>query len=231
MNRASRWLLAVPVLHVDEMSGALSFLDDSVADKLSSSERELWDIAQKSTKGMLELVKKILEISRLESRQIPLDHGLISLPELAKRVLESQLPLAADKGIELKSDVPPDLPPAWADVSYVDRVLTNLIGNATKFTPSGGVVRVSAKADVDSLGQPKLLVSVIDSGPGIPPEIQDRLFQKFVSGHQEGRGTGLGLAFCKMAMEAHGESIWVEETSERGTTFTLSLPLPQAVEA
>ena len=211
------------------MSGALSFLNDSVADMLSPSERELWDIAQKSTKGMLELVKKILEISRLESRQIPLDYALISLADLVTGVLESQLPLAADKGLSLGSDVPPNLPPAWADVSYVERVLTNLIGNAIKFTPAGGVVRVTARADVSE--QPKILVSVSDTGSGIPPEIQDRLFQKFVIGHQEGRGSGLGLAFCKMAMEAHSERIWVEETSENGTTFTFSLPLPPVLES
>jgi signal transduction histidine kinase len=108
-------------------------------------------------------------------------------------------------------------------------VLTNLIGNAIKFTPAGGVVRVTARAD-DS-GRSKLLVSVSDTGEGIPPQIQDRLFQKFVVGQQEGRGSGLGLAFCKMVMEAHGERIWVEDTSERGTTFTFSLPLPPAMES
>jgi len=211
------------------ISGALSFLSDSIADTLSPSERELWEIAQKSTKGMLELVKKILEISRLESRQIPLDHALISLADLVAGVLDSQLPLAADKGLRLESDVLPTLPPAWADAGYLTRVLTNLIGNAIKFTPAGGVVRVTARADDSE--RSRLLVSVSDTGPGIPPEIQDRLFQKFVVGQQEGRGSGLGLAFCKMAIEAHGERIWVEDTSERGTTFTFSLPLPPAMES
>ena len=209
------------------MSGALSFLDESVADKLGPTERELWNIAQNSTKGMLGLVKKILEISRLESRQIPLDHALISLADLTAGVLESQLPLAADKGLQLESDVPADLPPAWADTSYIERVLTNLLGNAIKFTPAGGVIRVDARVDTSEPG--KLLVSVSDTGPGVPPEIQDRLFQRFVAGQQEGRGSGLGLAFCKMALEAHGERIWVEETSPGGTTFMFSLPLPPAM--
>ena len=211
------------------MSGALSFLNDSVAELLSPGERELWDIAQKSTKGMLELVKKILEISRLESRQIPLDHTLISLPDLVAGVLESQLPLAVDKGLHLESDIAPGLSPAWADVGYIERVLTNLVGNAIKFTPTGGVIRVSAK--IDTADRPRLLVSVSDTGSGIPPEIQDRLFQRFIAGQQEGRGSGLGLAFCKMAIEAHGERIWVEDTSERGTTMTFSLPLPPALES
>jgi len=105
--------------------------------------------------------------------------------------------------------------------------LDNLIGNACKFTPAGGVVRVSARTDPSQ--RFTLFVSVSDTGPGIPPEIQDRLFQKFVTGQQEGRGNGLGLAFCKMVMEAHGERIWVESTSKNGTTFTLTLPLPPAM--
>jgi signal transduction histidine kinase len=125
--------------------------------------------------------------------------------------------------------VPPDLPPAWADSTMIERVLQNLIGNAIKFTPAGGAVRVSAR--VDTSEPSTLLVLVSDTGAGIPPEIQGRLFQRFVTGQQEGRGNGLGLAFCKMVMEAHGERIWVESTSESGTTFAFTLPLPPALES
>jgi len=209
------------------ISGALSFLNEDIAGMLSPSQRELWDIAQKSTKGMLGLVKAILELSQLEGRQIPLDQTLISLPNLVTDALDSQRPLAVGKRLRLESDVPSTLPPAWADVKLIERVLTNLIGNACKFTPAGGVVRVSARTDPSQ--RSTLFVSVSDTGPGIPPEIQDRLFQKFVTGQQEGRGNGLGLAFCKMVMEAHGERIWVESTSMNGTTFTFTLPLPPAM--
>jgi PAS domain S-box-containing protein len=211
------------------ISGALSFLGDGIADTLSPSEQQLWEIAQKSTARMLGLVRAILEISQLESRQIPLDHTLISLADLVAGVLDSQLPLAVEKDLRLESAVPPDLPPAWADAAMIERVLQNLVGNAIKFTPASGVVRVSAR--VDSSQPATLLVSVSDTGPGIPPEIQGRLFQKFVTGQQEGRGNGLGLAFCKMVMEAHGERIWVESASESGTTFTFTLPLPPALES
>ncbi len=205
------------------ISGSLSFLDDVIADTLSPDQRQLWEIAQHSTREMLQLVKAILEISQLESRQMPLEHTLIPLADFVASVLDSQLPLAADKGLHLESDVPPTLPPAWADAGLIERVLQNLIGNAIKFTPAGGMVRVTARADTS--GRPRLLVSVSDTGPGIPPEIQDRLFQRFVTGQHEGRGNGLGLAFCKMVIEAHGERIWVKSTSESGTTFTFALPL------
>jgi len=211
------------------ISGALSFLDESVADTLPPNHLELWEIAQKSTQGMLQLIKAILEISRLESRQMPLEHTLISLTNLTGSALDSQLPLAAEKGLHLESDVPPNLPPAWADAGLIERVLQNLIGNAIKFTPADGVVRVTIKTDISE--KSRFLVSVSDTGAGIPLEIQDRLFQKFVTGRREGRGNGLGLAFCKMAMEAHGERIWVENTSERGTTFTFTLPTPPALKS
>jgi PAS domain S-box-containing protein len=211
------------------ISGALSFLDEDMADLLPANHLELWEIAKKSTKGMLELIKAILEMSRLESRQIPLEHTLISLDNLITGTLDSQLPLAAEKGLRLESDVPPALPPAWADAALIERVLQNLISNAIKFTSADGVVRVTVRTDKSE--RSRFLVSVSDTGSGIVPEIQDRLFQKFVTGRQEGHGSGLGLAFCKMVVEAHGERIWVESTSESGTTFTFTLPLPPALES
>lgn len=109
------------------------------------------------------------------------------------------------------------------------RVLQNLVSNAIKFTPAGGVVRVTARADPSE--EPRLLVSVSDTGPGVPAEIQDRLFQKFVTGRQLGHGSGLGLAFCKMVIEAHGERIWLDNTYENGAMFTFTLPLPPTLES
>jgi PAS domain S-box-containing protein len=209
--------------------GALTFLADDVREILSSTQRQLWDIAIENTQGMLQLVRAILEISRLENRQMPLDQALVSLTDLVGDVLDSQLPLATDKGLRLESDAPSSLPLAWADAGLIERVLQNLVGNAIKFTPSGGEVRVTVRDD--GTEQRRLLVTVRDSGSGIPPEIQERLFQKFVTGEQKGRGSGLGLAFCRMVIEAHGERIWVEDTSENGTTFAFTLPLPAALEA
>jgi PAS domain S-box-containing protein len=211
------------------ISGALTLLDKDIADDLSSNQHQLWEIACDSLENMLKLVTAILDISRLESRQMPLEHTLISLDDLVTEVLDTQLPLAADKGLRLESEVPSDLPPAWADRGLIARVLQNLIGNAIKFTPTGGVVRVTARPDDSE--RPRPLVSVIDTGPGVQPEVQERLFQKFVTGRHAGRGSGLGLTFCKMVMDAHDERIWLESTSSEGTTFTFSLPLPPALES
>jgi signal transduction histidine kinase len=106
----------------------------------------------------------------------------------------------------------------------IHRVLQNLVGNGIKFTPDGGAVSVTANLD-EQAPQPVLLLSVSDTGSGIPPEIQGRLFQKFVTGGQEGRGSGLGLAFCKLVVEAHGGRIWVDSIPDHGTTFTFSVPV------
>ncbi len=211
------------------ISGAMSLLDKHVSELLEVGQQRLWNIAQINTGILLELVNAILDISRLESQQMPLEHTLISLSNLVTDVLDSQMLLAANKGLYIESDVPLTLPPAWVDAGLIERVLHNLIGNAIKFTPEGGTVRVTARADPSD--QSRIIASVSDTGSGIPPDIQDRLFQKFVTGHQEGRGSGLGLAFCRMVVEAHGEHIWVESTSASGTTFSFTLPTPLTVES
>ncbi len=208
--------------------GALALLDKRIADGLTPSQQQLWGIANSNTGRMLRLVNAILDMNRLESRQMPMEHTLISLADLTASVLDTQLALAADKNLHLESDMPATLPPVWADAGLIERVLNNLVGNGIKFTPAGGEVRVTAR--VDTSDPPRIFVSVSDTGPGIPSEVRDRLFQKFVTGQHEKRGSGLGLAFCKMVMEAHGERIWVESTSESGTTFTFTLPLPPAPE-
>ena len=206
------------------ISVSLQFLDTLIADTASSYERQMLDIAQESSQKMLGLVSAILDISRLENGRMPVVRTQVSLDDLVAGVLDSQAPLATEKRLHLESDIPPDLPPAWVDAKLIERVLQNLVGNAIKFTPSGGVIRVTAGID-DTAEHPRLLVSVSDTGPGIPPEIQDRLFQKFVTGRQEERGSGLGLAFCRMVVEAHGERIWVESTPGSGTTLFHTLPM------
>ncbi len=206
--------------------GALSFLNDTLDIDLSSTQQQLWDIAQENTQSLLKLVNAILEISQLENRQMPLDPSVILLSKLVSDVLALQFPLAANKNLQLTNDIPGTLPPVWADATLIERVLKNLIGNAIKFTPENGIIRVAARLDEET--KSKVLVSIIDTGTGIPSNIRDKLFGRFVTGEQQGRGSGLGLAFCKMVLEAHGERIWIEETSINGTTFTFSLPLSKS---
>jgi len=206
------------------ISTALGLLESDLADNLSADQRRALDIVNHQALKMRGFVNRILEIGQLERQQVPLAarRAPIELAHLVGQVLELQAPLASAKGLRLESDVPPDLPPAWADAELIGRVLQNLVDNAVKFTPPGGAVCVTARAG-ESEGRPALFVSVGDTGPGIPDEIRDRLFQKFVRGKQMERGSGLGLAFCKLAVEAHGGRIEVESAPGRGAIFTFSL--------
>jgi len=200
------------------ISSALEMITDGLLGEVPPHQLKIIEIAQHSAQRMIDLVNAILDVSRLESGRMPLDQREFSLPQLVAEALTAQGALAHDKQIRLVSHVPSDLPPAWGDANLIARVLQNLIGNAIKFTPSDGLVQVAVKGD-----QAKLIVQVSDTGSGIPPAIQSRLFQKFVSGGQAERGSGLGLAFCRLAIEAHGERLWVESTSDQGATFSFSL--------
>ncbi|MBN2392572.1 MAG: hypothetical protein JXR84_17710, partial [Anaerolineae bacterium] len=203
------------------ISGAIKLLESEIRDALTDEQQRLLTIADRSTQRMLNLVNAILDISRLESGEMPLEHTIISLHDFVEDVIQSQIPLAITKALHIENALSAELPPVVADRGLLERVFQNLIGNAIKFSPSGGTVRISGREEVNALT--KLYISISDTGAGIPLDIQGRLFEKFTSGKQPGRGTGLGLAFCKMVLNAHNENIWVENSSEQGTTFTFTL--------
>ena len=207
------------------MSTALELLTSDAADDLAAGQRRTLDIANHQALKMRTLMNRILEIGQLEQQQVPLASRCapVEIAALIGQAIELQSPLASAKGLRLESDAPPGLPPAWADAELIGRVLQNLVDNAVKFTPPGGAVCIAARAG-ERDGRPALLVSVRDTGPGIPEEIRDRLFQKFVRGKQIGRGSGLGLAFCRLVVEAHEGRLEVDSAPGHGATFTFSLP-------
>jgi signal transduction histidine kinase len=216
------------------ISTALQLLDNKLTTVITPAQHRLFEIANNSTRRMVDLVNSILDLSRLENGKMPLDPTAVSLPDLLAETLRLQSPLSAAKKLHLDTDFAPTLPLAWADAELIERVLQNLVGNAIKFTPAGGVITVAATHSAaesipgDEPGarsSPRMRVSVTDSGPGIPPEMRDKLFQKFVVGEQEERGSGLGLAFCKLAVEAHDGQIWVESGPGGGACFVFTLPV------
>jgi signal transduction histidine kinase len=144
---------------------------------------------------------------------------------LTDKTLQLITGVAEKKQISVTVDLPKDLPYLWADMRLVDRVLQNLFNNAIKFTPKGGTIRLCAQ--FDELHPERALISVFNSGPGIPVDIKSRLFQKFVRGRQKEQGSGLGLAFCRLVVEAHDGHIWVESEPGQGATFYFTLPLHQ----
>jgi PAS domain S-box-containing protein len=202
--------------------GSLEFLGEEVGPTLSPDYQQVLEIARTNATHMVDLVGAILELNRLESGQMPLDQKPIFLPTLIGNVVRTQSPLAKNKNIVLNFETANDLPLAWADGNLFERVLQNLLDNAIRFTPPGGRVQVQAR--LESSRSDWLLVSVSDSGPGVPDEVRERIFQKFTTARHRESGTGLGLAFCKMVVEAHGGRIWIESDGEQGSVFYFTLP-------
>jgi PAS domain S-box-containing protein len=192
-------------------------------ESLDLLQREVVEIAVASVRHLMALVNSILDIARLENAEVPLKLHPASLAALADELAQEQKSLLADKSLALQSDVPADLPLVNVDLDLIRRVLQNLIGNAIKFTPPGG--RVLLRAAANGINARQLTVAVQDTGPGIPDGLKDRLFQKFVTGRKKESGNGLGLAFCKLAVERHGGHIWVESEPGQGATFYFTLPV------
>jgi two-component system, NtrC family, sensor histidine kinase KinB len=205
---------------------ALEMLKTTLAENLVSETQQLLDLTFASTAKTLQLVDKILEIGRLESGEVPLSITTFSLPQMVEQIFLAQTPRALNKRLQLVNDVPDSLPPVWADAELIERVLKNLVDNSIKFSPVGGVIRITAvTATNKQTTEPSLLVSVSDNGPGIPASVRPQIFEQFVTGNHLESGSGLGLAFCKMALAAHGQTIQVGSQPDQGTTFTFSLPV------
>ena len=201
--------------------------DSSLPDRT----REVISLAHLGGDQLLQMVNDLLDISRLEAGQ-PLVRGQpLAAADFVRAGLRPVAQLATEKGVELALDLPENLPQVQGDEERLSRVVTNLVGNALRFTPSGGRVEVSARTEAAS---GRLLVSVSDTGSGIPKEAQGRVFEKFAVLEQAGptgrTSTGLGLTFCKMIVEAHGGRIWVESEPGRGSTFAFALPVLGVVE-
>ncbi len=207
---------------------ALQMLRNSLTDEAASAnDRDLVDMTFANTQKVLNLVNNILDVVRMENDQLPVHRTAVCLNTLVAQVVKEHLAHAQEKQIHLHYYVPADLPPAWADVGLLGRVLQNLIDNSLKFSPVGGVVSVHVAA-VEGVVErqrqvARLEVSVSDDGPGLSPELAHSAFDKFVTGESKESGNGLGLAFCQMALAAHGEQIWVENNTGAGATFTFSL--------
>lgn len=217
---------------ITAVMGSLELMQKNNIMASPAAQQRLLDIAIRSTGRALDLVNSILDVSRLESQQMPIEYSLASLYALSQEVLDLQLPLAANKQITLRNELTYDLPPIWVDKALVGRVLQNLLGNAIKFTPVGGRVEINAQLlpkspcfPAGAISSAVLLVAVKDNGRGIPPEIKHKLFQKFVTGSQAERGSGLGLAFCRLVLEAHDSCIWAESEPGLGSTFYFTLPI------
>ncbi len=209
------------------VQSSLSTIPDYVAKGGLDGVLKLVNFSERAVQRLLSLVADILDIARLESGSLPLAPGWHDLPGLLDEAVGQITPLANQAGISIVVSVPKDLPQVYLDASLIGRVLTNLLDNAVKFTPNGGRVDLWAGRGLYH-PRPMVWIGVSDNGPGIPPDKQKVLFEKFHQLDSPGgrrAGTGLGLHYCKLAVEAHGGKIWVESRLDQGSTFVIQLPV------
>ena len=203
--------------------GSLNMLAEMI--KPGPDSETLLNLAQRGGNRLMRLVNDLLELSRLEDGQLVVQKADVNIPTLLKEVVAQLQPLAIEDSLLLQVSAPADLPSLPGDPELLSRVLYNLVDNAIKFTQDGGVIEVAAQA-----APPLMVISVADNGPGILEGTQDKIFNKFQRNPgTKGRrkGTGLGLYFCRLAVEAHNGRIWVESESGQGCVFKFSLPLKE----
>jgi PAS domain S-box-containing protein len=201
---------------------SLDVLEAMVPEDSDPAIKSLLDIAIRATERIERLTDSLLDIRRLEAGQ-PIGNLQFTLPcTLAEDAIETVLPIVENKNQEISMLVPEGVPGVWVDDDMLRRVLTNLLENAVKYSPAGSKIYLGARQDGEMVQ-----MWVQDTGPGIPPDERERIFDKFTRLHGSGgpKGLGLGLAFCRLAVEAHGGQIWVEDGPEIGACFKFTLPI------
>ena len=199
---------------------------------LDGTQREMVSIAISGGELLLGMINDLLEVEKMESGTMLLDSTLLDAAALVDSAVRQVASLAVGEGLTLSRQVEAGLPTFPGDNTKLRRVLVNLLGNAIKFTPSGGTLTIAARIEAgDQLeaGDQSVLFSVRDTGEGIPSEAFEHIFEKFgqVASRHGGRtmSTGLGLTFCRLAVEAHGGSIRVESIPGEGSVFSFTIPL------
>jgi signal transduction histidine kinase len=169
---------------------------------------------------MQRLIRDLLDVSRIEAGTLGIDRSPLSVRELVGEIVDAQQSLAASAGLELRVELEPELPAVAGDRHRLQQVLENLVGNALKFTPTGGNITLGAARRGS-----EVLFWVADTGCGIGEDALPHVFDRFWQVKRASRaGAGLGLAISRGIVEAHGGRIWVESTPGRGTIFFFTIP-------
>lgn len=171
------------------------------------------------------LIQDLLDVSRIEAGRLRVDPEPVDLAVVLRGALEVLAPLAADRGIALEVETPAGLPAVLADDQRVQQVLSNLVGNAVKFTPRGG--RVSVRVEAPETGATELVITVADTGAGIAAADLPHLFDRYWQGERSARraGAGLGLPIARGIVEAHRGRLWATSEPGRGSEFRFTLPV------
>lgn len=197
-------------------------LNEIAGDRFDKDVKEIIDRCRKRIQNLEELVEHWLDISRIEDGTFAQQKVSLSLDSIISRSVEEMIPVCRKRGISLETNIPQKLSQITGDAESLVRVFTNIIGNATKYTPEGGKITVTCQHDEFYIN-----VSIADTGMGIPPDKLSFIFEPFFrcgGKNEKHSGSGLGLTFCKKIMESHKGCITVSSKEGEGTTFVLTFP-------
>lgn len=213
------------------IKNAIQLILSGKTGEINENQAKFLSMAERNINRLTNILNDLLNLSRIESGRIELKLEQVSLKSIIEPTVASLKPQADGKSITIEAELPDDLPSVYVDKDKIEQILVNLIGNAIKFTPEKGHIRVMANPfteERDGGLSRKIAVSVRDSGVGIPSEHLNSIFEKFfqVEGslHRSAGGTGLGLAITRGLVEAHHGKIWVESEVGKGSIFTFTLP-------
>jgi signal transduction histidine kinase len=205
------------------LTGLQGYLDLLRLSSAATADREVMEFAREANaiaQRLNRMISQVLDVSRLEAGKMPLAPKQVDLNQIVRAAVTTLGP--PPRAVRLDYNLPRHPARIVCDPDLISRVIANLVGNAYKFSPEGAI-RITLELGNDSA---RILVS--DNGPGIPRQLQSHIFEKFGQGPDGRRGsvasTGLGLTFCKLAVEAHGGCIGVESGPPRGSTFWIDLP-------
>ncbi|HME21837.1 MAG TPA: ATP-binding protein [Acetobacteraceae bacterium] len=207
--------------------GYAELIEDNIYGEVPDKIREVLNRIQSNGRHLLGLINDVLDLSKIEAGQLSLSIADYSMKEVVQTVVTATGALADEKNLAFSTMISEDLPVGEGDERRITQVLLNLVGNAIKFTEAGGIA-VRALAENGAFE-----VAVSDTGPGIPPEEHQRIFEEFrqldSSSTRTKGGTGLGLAISKKIVELHGGRIWVDSDPGSGATFHFTLPVRMEV--
>lgn len=186
--------------------------------------RKMLETIQREVETLRQLVQEMQDLARIESGQMPIKLVPTLLMVPIQSGTDPHRALAETKQQQISIEVPSDLM-VLADMLHIERVIRNIVHNAVKYTPEAGAIHIQAVSQTD-----EVIVSIADTGPGIPEEERERIFERFYQVDKSRHdGTGLGLAIARHIVLAHGGKIWVESGTNKGSTFYFTLPLADVV--